>query len=272
MKKIFKLKQWYSLEEAADRLTLTLDETFNVKDVLQMGIEGHIKLSWYMRHVAAIRVEYKERVIPPLLKLSPKRKEPYVSIGFQEVEGQEYVTVLDGPHHLLLNHSGALSDYLLSHITHTGGELIPLDGFFVQGKEDVIWQVMERFEEEFIEAREQKKTRKLYDKENFFPSGVWPKISELGFQKQDLALFESSLKGKEMNNISTRERQTLYKMIIGMAKDAYGFDPDASRSPFPKDLEGILDGLGISVSDDTIRKKLKEASEFLPRDIQDLNN
>lgn len=69
--------------------------------------------------------------------------------------------------------------------------------------------------------------------------------------------------GKE--SLSERERQTLYKMIIGMATDAYGYDPNASRSPFHKELEGILDGLGISVSDDTIRDKLKEAAELLPR-------
>ena len=68
-------------------------------------------------------------------------------------------------------------------------------------------------------------------------------------------------------SLSARERQTLYKMIIGMAKDAYGYDSKVSRSPFPKELEGILDGLGISVSDDTVRDKLKEASEFLPQDV-----
>jgi len=50
-----------------------------------------------------------------------------------------------------------------------------------------------------------------------------------------------------------------------MAIDAYGYDPSATRSPIPKELEGILDGLDISVSDDTIRDKLKEAMELLPQ-------
>ena len=68
----------------------------------------------------------------------------------------------------------------------------------------------------------------------------------------------------EEKPLGTRERETLLKIIIGMAKDAYGYDPNASRSPFPKELEGILDELNISVSDDTIRVKLKEASELLP--------
>ncbi len=69
-------------------------------------------------------------------------------------------------------------------------------------------------------------------------------------------------------SLQTRERQTLHKMIIGMAKDAYGYDSNASRSPFPKELEGILDGLGVSVSDDTIRDKLKEAAELLPQNVE----
>ncbi|MGH1379274.1 MAG: hypothetical protein ACRBB3_10685 [Alphaproteobacteria bacterium] len=73
-------------------------------------------------------------------------------------------------------------------------------------------------------------------------------------------------KVKEAKPLGARERDTFLKIIIGMAKDGYGYDPYASRSPLPKELEGVLNRLGISVSDDTIRTKLKEASEFLPRD------
>lgn len=49
-----------------------------------------------------------------------------------------------------------------------------------------------------------------------------------------------------------------------MAVDGYGYIPTASRSPLPKEIEGVLDRLGIPVSDDTIRKWLKEAAEQLP--------
>ena len=74
-----------------------------------------------------------------------------------------------------------------------------------------------------------------------------------------------SKKSAPEKDMDTRERQTYQKMIIGMAKDAYGYNPKSSRSPFHKELEGILDSLGISVGDDTIRHKLQEAAELLPQ-------
>lgn len=65
--------------------------------------------------------------------------------------------------------------------------------------------------------------------------------------------------------IGTRERETLLKMVIGMAIDAYGFEPAAPKSPFPKELQDILDRADLSVSNDTIRKYLNEAAVLLPR-------
>lgn len=70
----------------------------------------------------------------------------------------------------------------------------------------------------------------------------------------------------------TKEQETLMKLIIGMAVDGYGYNPEASRSPFPKELEGILNQLGISVSDDTVRKWLKESSELLPQSHRNLDD
>ena len=44
-----------------------------------------------------------------------------------------------------------------------------------------------------------------------------------------------------------------------MAIDAYGYVPGALTSPTPKEIETILDIHGVKVSDDTVRKYLKEA-------------
>jgi len=59
-------------------------------------------------------------------------------------------------------------------------------------------------------------------------------------------------------------RDTLLTMIIGMAVDAYGYDPGAKKSHVPKELENCFNLLGLSLIDDTIRKALKEASVLLP--------
>lgn len=68
--------------------------------------------------------------------------------------------------------------------------------------------------------------------------------------------------------LSTKERETLLKMIIGMAVDAYGYAPTDPKSPLTgageTSLHATLLLRGISVHPDTIRNYLKEAKEFLP--------
>lgn len=64
--------------------------------------------------------------------------------------------------------------------------------------------------------------------------------------------------------LHTKEKETLLKMIAGMAVDAYGYDPSASRSPIPKELADVLAEKGIPLDPDTVRKWLKEAAELLP--------
>jgi hypothetical protein len=70
-------------------------------------------------------------------------------------------------------------------------------------------------------------------------------------------------------SLATRERETALKLIIGMAVKGYSYDPKASKSSIAKDISDDLISLGISVSDDTIRKWLKEATELLPPNRED---
>lgn len=64
-------------------------------------------------------------------------------------------------------------------------------------------------------------------------------------------------------SISTRERNTLLKLVIGMAVMGYRYNPAASKSNAPKEIADDLVSLGIDVSDDTVRKYLKEAANTL---------
>jgi ribosomal protein L31E len=66
------------------------------------------------------------------------------------------------------------------------------------------------------------------------------------------------------SSVSTRERETMLKLIIGVAVEQYGFDPKKSRNDAAKQISDDLAGHGLSVSDDTVRKYLKEAAELLP--------
>ena len=59
--------------------------------------------------------------------------------------------------------------------------------------------------------------------------------------------------------LSTRERETFLKIILGMAIEQYGYNPKSGRSDAPKKIADDFATLGISVSDDTVRQKLKDA-------------
>lgn len=77
---------------------------------------------------------------------------------------------------------------------------------------------------------------------------------------------------KEMNNLShidkplmTKERESLYKMIIGMAVAGYRYDSKAARNDAIGDIYKDLEELGVNVDKDTIRKWLREAAQLLPQ-------
>ena len=63
------------------------------------------------------------------------------------------------------------------------------------------------------------------------------------------------------------ERQTMLKLIIGMAMDGYSYEPKKPRSDLTGNSNNSLSAKlalkGISISDDTIRKYFNEAKELL---------
>lgn len=64
--------------------------------------------------------------------------------------------------------------------------------------------------------------------------------------------------------LGARERESLLKLVIGMAVGGYGYDSTARRS---EQITAITDDLaqaGISLDADTARKWLREAAELLP--------
>jgi len=274
VKKIYKLKNWYSIEDAAKRLSLTLGEDVNAAEVLELALDGQIRLFWFMRHIPAQEVEPQIRSmrIPSDGKKSIGRKlteqnsELVEYAGLFPFEDRTHVAILDGPRRLMFELCGALLEHYRSYLTKSGGDLTSLDGFFVQDDAGKIFQVLDEFSTSDIKSMFKDKRLAFHDVRRYYPSVDWPSISEIGFTKGEIERFEHELQGADDKTVSSRERNTLYKMLIAMAKDGYGYDHNATKSPFPKELEGILDRLGLPVSDDTIRKKLREAAELLSQD------
>lgn len=84
--------------------------------------------------------------------------------------------------------------------------------------------------------------------------------------RADLAELRSGddLPAQPREDVRPRERESLLKLVIGMAIKGYGYDPKASRSPKVREIVDDLQALGLSLHDDTIRKYLNEAKDLLP--------
>jgi hypothetical protein len=65
-------------------------------------------------------------------------------------------------------------------------------------------------------------------------------------------------------DIGTRARESLLKLLIGMAVGAYAYDPKVARSDRPAEIAADLERAGVPLDVDTVRKWLREAAELLP--------
>jgi hypothetical protein len=119
--------------------------------------------------------------------------------------------------------------------------------------------------------------KRLYDQANEALQAARDQIIEILEEKNRLiaALEESvalsgpadaSLTGPtaEEKSLSTKERETLLKIVIGMARDSYKYDPKLNRSSVPQEIADDLAKHSIFLDVDTVRKWLKQAAEFLP--------
>lgn len=68
-------------------------------------------------------------------------------------------------------------------------------------------------------------------------------------------------------NLTSVERQAMLRIIIGMAIDAYDYNPSIKRNQATGDkstsISAALERSGISINSDTVRKYLTEAKDFI---------
>jgi len=83
-------------------------------------------------------------------------------------------------------------------------------------------------------------------------------VALLTAQQQPVA--DSAVPDKPLGK---RERESMLKMIAAMAIGGYGHDPTAVRSETVKQIVDDLQRQGLNLSDDTVRRFLKEAIEHL---------
>jgi hypothetical protein len=247
MKKLYKLKEWYSLEDAAKRLTLTLNEEITVKDILQLFIEGHLELSWYMRNIHAQKVAPYTKILNWDKKfgtlfsvMHDEENQNYVKYDRSKVthavstyEDNSGIVSLNGIFNLDLEESSSTKDWILSIITNTINYSCPLDGFFVRDDKDNLWRIMERHNFNPFEEGEYKKddNKPIMHRDNFFPSAELPSIEDIGVCKTVIESLEKHLCAEEpvndnmqnINNESQTQRKlnNVLKLLFYISEDKF---------------------------------------------------
>lgn len=112
---------------------------------------------------------------------------------------------------------------------------------------------------------------RMYDHHRFFEPAAatrWAKgkFSAFPFSASDFDGGELAVERKmnvpaSRDDLGTRERDTLLKLVIGMAVEGYRYSPGAVRNEAPAEIASDLAKHGLSITDDTVRKWLKEAAE-----------
>lgn len=91
-------------------------------------------------------------------------------------------------------------------------------------------------------------------------------LSRLPLAEQNLAKADAvGSAPSDQQGLGMRERDSLLKMVLGMAMEQYAHDPYAKRTETAGHIESDIASIGLTLDQDTIRKYLKEARErFLP--------
>lgn len=64
--------------------------------------------------------------------------------------------------------------------------------------------------------------------------------------------------------VDKREIDSIAQLFTALAIDAYGYRPRQTRSPIPTEIANVAAGMGMTITDDTIRKYLKLGTTFIP--------
>lgn len=89
------------------------------------------------------------------------------------------------------------------------------------------------------------------------------RFPSLSFEEGEVPLEEYTVSGSQAKELDVRERESLLKLVIGMAVGRYRHELGAKKSVAVTPILQDVERLGLSVSAETVRKYLKEAERLL---------
>lgn len=268
MSKLFKLREWLTVPEAARHLSGVLEEDVNEADVLRLALDGHLRMS--MRFVNLVKV--RRGTVIPLEKAKYKRMSPNVMAAFEEMASFRYKapckykepplilcgTSLDT--NLVFEHEGKFEWVNgLFDLPMIGDDRKAVEDIFQDTtggtRVNMAWLTSTVIEDEdgalfLFDAA-------TAEGDGWVSTGS-PLPSETTLVVRTVALreFEKALSARP--TAAVRDESLLAVIAALLAQWPNG------KHPTGKDLEKAAQSIGIKVSDDTIRKALKAARDIAP--------
>ena len=226
MSKLLKLKKWISIESAALRLSSTLEETVTSKDIIQLALDGQLRLCCYLRSVPCEEVAFSTTLYNwfgageddptvPLLKgiIESKSKDEYKNsplaqkdaiVGFEIVNKK--IVYLEGVFEVAIYEFEKTKNWLLSQVLTEQDEGVSIDGIGFFDKNKTLYRRVEKMpiavkmgeSQRFNEKNKQEEfTWTLDQKDFYYPSDVLPELGDLVISREDLDEFEQGLLDQE---------------------------------------------------------------------------
>jgi hypothetical protein len=318
LSKIFQLKQWLSISEAAKHLSNRWNEEVTSADVLRLALDGHLKMSVnFVNHARGLlakvvgydEVEWDD--MPPELRLhipnipDEAKGKPIKVMRSLNIGDGRYLNVADtlttingiwdlpmiGAERLDVEHRFQML---------TGGaavSLMNLEGPFVENESGVMCQLHESMDDgklantskdlltairdslvdgsiddafavRILNEHQSERQRHLEHKAarpdvSHYPAAGLPTDAVLVVRTSVLREFEESLEkpsSKVDRPLATNERNTLLTLIAALCANTGIQSTDRGAAAL---LTQMTDGIGAPVSDETIRKVLRQIPDAL---------
>lgn len=271
MSKLFKLKEWLTVAEAAKHLSVVFGEEVAESDVLRFALDGRLRLSVYLAgSVRAWRGRISAYGDPTdavqISNFATVQTEIGIRVSTTRIlKVERYLVQLVGLCDLMMigNERNFVDDKFRSFVGWSTGRSFNGEGAFLAiAGADGVYALQGSPDDKAIIPL----PRMPWHPEGYIPAVGLPEDSSIVVRTDALRDLEESMTKAAENgekSLGTTERETLLKLVIGMAIDGYGHDPAAAKSKIPKEIAGILAGLDMPVSDDTVRKYLKQATDLV---------
>lgn len=287
--KLFKLKNWMTIKDAAKYLCVAFEDEVSESDVIQLGLEGELVISvdfiggCYAREGRMVLPEEAKRINLPPVK-GWEDCTAFSGIEVVDAEGVEKIlefndkiVSIEGIYDLAMI-GGEVGDLNRRFQILTDGPRVysnSLNGVFVVNSDGDFYQLLGEIESgqnksDSLAKEEVPRNKIKSEMDGFFPLGMLPVDCSFVVRMQGVNdLLSRISEGVDENKpVSESERNSMLKMIVAMAIYGYKYNPSSKKNQAVSEIASDILACGMSMDSDTVRKYLSNAVDrVLPRNF-----